>query len=128
MIILDDHIAKVHTNPSLDPLFRRTRGVVGRLRLLDRLRTTDGVDHTVELAKDGVARRIDHPPFVRLDERPGARVELTDKRGGTLLIPPHHPAEAGDIDHQDRRELTTRCGSFSCHTRSSRGSLTTPCS
>src|SRR5215813_1743678 len=42
-------------------------------------------------------------------------MEFSDKRRGPFLVPPHHAAEAGDVDHEDGRELTTRCGSFCRH-------------
>ena len=43
-------------HPRVDALLERLGGVDGRLRVLDRLRTADGVEHAVELAEDDDAR------------------------------------------------------------------------
>ncbi len=66
LIVLNDDVPKVHADPRFDVLFGRPGRIDRRLRILDRLRTADRVDHAIEFAKDGVPRRIDHPPFMRL--------------------------------------------------------------
>jgi hypothetical protein len=64
-VILDDHIAKVHADPDLDPLGRREAGVGERLRVLDRLCTAHRVDNAVKLAEHGVTRCVDDAPLMR---------------------------------------------------------------
>jgi len=72
-VILHDHIAKVHADPGLGPLGRRPVGIGDRLCILNRLRTTYRVDHTVELAEHGITRVVDDAPLMRFDEAPGGR-------------------------------------------------------
>ena len=52
---------------------------------------------------------------MRFDEALGAGVKFADPRGGPLLVPPHHAAETGHVDHDDGRELAARYGGFRGH-------------
>src|SRR5262249_53075785 len=117
VVILHDHIAKVYADPGLHPLGWRAAGVGDRLSVLHRLRTAHRVDHAVELAEHGVTRRVDDTPLMRLDEPPGAVVEFADQRGGALFVLPHHAAEAGNVDHDDSRELAARHRGFRRHAK-----------
>src|SRR5262249_14510097 len=114
-VILDDHVPQVHADPGLDPLGWFPAGVAGRLRILNRLRTAHGVDHAVELPEDGVTRSVDDTSLMGFDDTLCAVMEFADERRGPFFVPPHHAAEARDVDHEDGRELTTRCGSFCRH-------------
>ena len=65
VVVLHDHIAEMDADPGLDSLARYPRHVDSGLRLLNLLCTSHGVDHTVELAEHGVARRVDDTSLVR---------------------------------------------------------------
>src|SRR5262249_60337771 len=79
----------------------------------------DGVALGVDLAEPGVPRRVDDAPLMRFDEALGAVVEFADQCGGPLLVPRHHAAETGHVDHDDRRELAARYGGFRGHAETS---------
>src|SRR5262245_57081837 len=70
--------------------------------------------NAVELAEHQVASRVDDVSLVRLDEALRAFVEFADEGGGSFLVPPHHPAEGGDVDHQDGGACAG-CGAVSGH-------------
>src|SRR5262249_8635167 len=115
VIILPDHAPQVHADPRLDPLGRLPADVGGPLRVLDRLRTAHGIDHAVELAEHGIARRVDDAPLAPFDDPARALVELADQRGGAFLVASHHAAEADHVDHENGRELAPRCGGLRSH-------------
>src|SRR5262249_20030711 len=116
-VILNDHVAQVDADPSLDALRGLSAGIDGSLRLLDSLRAAHGVDHAVELAEHRVARGVNDSSLVRLDESLCAVVEFTNQCRSPFFVPPHHTAEAGNVDHEDGRELTARGRGFSRHAK-----------
>jgi hypothetical protein len=105
VLVINDDIAHVQTNPKLNtPFWRNLNIALGHLPLnIDC--TAYGVDDTGKLNKDTVARRLDNAPAVFRDLGIDDRASVTLERGQcAFFIKTHQPRIACDISRKNGRE------------------------
>jgi hypothetical protein len=110
----------VHPDPRLDPFFHRELGIRGSLIHLDSMSAAHRVHDAIELSEHRIPGRIDHPPIVRFDGGSHPIVKLADTAGRSLLVGAHHPAEAGNVRHENGGQLPALSRSLIRHERAPR--------
>src|ERR1700722_7957048 len=105
-VALLDDIAQMNANPELDALLGRHAGVALAHPGLDFDGAAHGVDHAAELDDRTVAGALDDASVVHGDDRVDQVAAQRPKpRQRAVFVRPCEPAIAGDVGHQNRREL-----------------------
>ena len=105
-VALLDDIAEMNADPELDALLRRHVGVALDHSRLDFDRAAHGVDDAAELDDRAVAGALDDAAVVHGNDRVDqVAAKRPEPRQRAVLVGAGEPAIAGDIGHQNRREL-----------------------
>src|SRR5580704_10642048 len=131
-VALLDDIAEMNANPELDALLGRHAGVALDHCGLDFDRAAHGVDHAAELDDRAVAGALDDAAVVHGDDRVDqVAAQGPEPRQRAVLVGAGEPAVAGDVGHQNRRELPGlghSSGSPALRRPSSTAGTSRPCS
>jgi hypothetical protein len=79
--------------------------VPGLERFLDLAGGADGLDGARELGEDAVARGVDDPAVVEIDDRVDDGPVRREQAEGGFLVISHEPRVSGHVGRQDRDEL-----------------------
>ena len=105
IIVIEDDVADVNSDPEIDPCIGRHVGVPIRHAALDFDRAARRVDCAGEFDQHAVAGGFDDAPAMRrdgrIDEIPSGSLQPGQ---GSFLIDAHKAAVAGDIRRQYRRQ------------------------
>ena len=104
IIALDDDVAQVDAHAKLHLLFGREMFVARAQRGLDFGCAANGLDCAVEFGEQRVARRIEDPSPVQVDQRFEDFPVAAKHAHCALFVGGHHFAVACDIGAQDRCE------------------------
>ena len=103
--LLDD-VAEMNAQPKLDALLGRHVRVALDHSGLDFDRAADGVDHATEFDDRAVAGALDHASVMHGDDRVDqVAPQRPEPRQRSVFVGAGEPAVAGDVGHQNRREL-----------------------
>ena len=118
---LHDHVAQVDADAKPHPLVFGQVFVAGAQRRLDLGGAAHGLHGAGKLRQDGVARGIEDPAAVRLEQLVENLAVAAQGAHGALLVLAHEPAVAVHVGHQDRRQpaldgcSVTRVGRIPLH-------------
>jgi hypothetical protein len=109
----------MNADPELDALLVRNAGVALDHRGLDFDRAAHSVDHAAELDDRAVTGALDDAAVVHGNDRVDqVAAERPEPRQRAVLVGAGEPAVAGDVEHQNRRKLSSLAHDASAETRS----------